>query len=234
MKKYALLFIILINSSLYAQTEYIEVSSNQNLFNYTKIAFENLALDEELLNFDKSSIDNVYKWLERNNLSKKKIVTISIRSKKNDKNRNSEIKDWIEFCNYLKLKGFNPIIIDDIEGENFQTNLFKDYITCEPAMYNLIFRLNLIKISNLNYFTNTGPAICNLFFNNNYVFIKPFIENSNFGDYKNAIDRGYEIGKNIKYKNNNYFRIIKWDNDKIENLKETFDIFEKFNLKNNE
>ncbi len=212
----------------------IEVSSNQNLFNYTKIAFENLALDEELLNFDKSSINNVYKWLERNNLSKKKIVTISIRSKKNDKNRNSEIKDWIEFCNYLKLKGFNPIIIDDIEGENFQTNLFKDYIICEPAMYNLIFRLNLIKISNLNYFTNTGPAICNLFFNNNYVFIKPFIENSNFGDYKNAIDRGYEIGKNIKYKNNNYFRIIKWDNDKIENLKETFDIFEKFNLKNNE
>ena len=101
-------------------------------------------------------------------------------------------------------------------------------------MYNLIFRLNLIKISDLNYFTNTGPAICNLFFDNNYVFVKPFIENSNFGDYTNAIERGYEIGKNLKYKNNNYFRIIKWDNDKIENLKENFKIFEKFNLKNNE
>ncbi len=212
----------------------IEVSSNENLFNYTKFTFENLAIDEELLSFDKSSIDNVHKWLERNNLNKQKIITISIRSKGDDKNRNSELNDWIKFCNYLKLKGFDPIIIDDIEGENFETNLFEDFIVCEPAMYNLIFRLNLIKISSLNYFTNSGPSICNLFFDNNYVFIKPFIENSNFGDYKNAIERGYEIGKNLKYKNNNFFRVIKWDYDKIENLKESFDLFEKFILKNNE
>lgn len=212
----------------------LEVSNNENLFNYTKFTFKNLAIDDELLNFDKNSINNVHKWLERNNLNNKKIVTITIRSKKNDKNRNSEIKDWIEFCNYLKLKGFYPIIIDDIEGENFETNLFKDFIVCEPAMYNLIFRLNLIKISDLNYFTNTGPAICNLFFDNNYVFVKPFIENSNFGDYTNAIERGYEIGKNLKYKNNNYFRIINWDYDKNENLRETFELFEKFKLKSNE
>ena len=50
MKKYALLFIILINSSLYAQTEYIEISSNQ-LFKRSYVAYYDdspTALEDDL------------------------------------------------------------------------------------------------------------------------------------------------------------------------------------------
>ena len=75
MKKYALLFIILINSSLYAQTEYIEVSSNQ-LFKRSYVAYYDdspTALEDDLeLSVVKG--DLTYHWVKYTGVKKVQII----------------------------------------------------------------------------------------------------------------------------------------------------------------
>ena len=183
------------------------------------------------LNFKTENFQQVENWLENKNINPKKLITLTLRTKKDANQRNSRLKDWIKFYEFLKSKNFNPIFIPDLEGPvEFLED--KNYNFCLPASYNFVFRLHLMKTSKLNIFVNTGPSTSALYFNNNYIFIKPISKSDTYLDdwvsEKAFINQGFVINKDIEYFENKYFRKIVWDEDNFENLKKSFEEFENF------
>lgn len=212
------------------------MKSKFNTVIYDRSTFKNILSNinniNNIIDFNSENFDLLNKWCQNNELDKNKIVTLTIRTKKDSLSRNSNLDEWKKFYKYLINKNYSPVFIDDLEGPYKNEINYKKFTNCEPAQYNLFFRLYLYKFSKINYFVNTGPAIIsNLVINNNYVYIKP-LSNNDWTKQKDFDTMGFKKNENINYLNNKYFRKIKWELDKFESLKETFEEFEKFLKKN--
>ena len=87
-----------------------------------------------------------------------------------------------------------------------------------------------MKLSKLNVFVNTGPTVPALFFENNYIFVKPISKSKTVVDdwvSESLLRQGFKINKDIEYLDDSYFRKILWKEDTFENMKEVFEEFEK-------
>ena len=206
---------------------------NTMIFNDNKCCkyiFNYLKKNPSTFEFDSENFIQVKQWLKNKNINEKKLIALTLRTKEDASDRNSNLEHWIKFYEYLVSKNFHPVFIPDLEGPHeFLDN--SKYNFCLPASYNFIFRLHLMKLSKLNVFVNTGPTVPALFFENNYIFVKPISKSKTVVDdwvsKESLLRQGFKINKDIEYLDDSYFRKILWKEDTFENMKEVFEEFEK-------
>ena len=90
--------------------------------------------------------------------TQKKIISITLRESSFRTERNSIIKEWESFVEYLERKGYYVIVLRDTETV-YRDNLFEKNIIFPHASYDLYLRSAIYKISYANYFVNSGPSI---------------------------------------------------------------------------
>ena len=119
------------------------------------------------------------------------------------------------------------MFIPDLEGPHE----FRYVNIIFVRVYNFIFRLHLMKLSKLNVFVNTGPTTPALFFENNYIFVKPISKSKTVVDdwvsKESLLRQGFKINKDIEYLDDSYFRKILWKEDTFEKYERAFEEFEK-------
>lgn len=121
----------------------------------------NLEKDNKIFSFTKMSVPNLVSKNVKNQINtKKKIITITLRESSYTVERNSSLKEWKKFIEYLEKKKFFIIVIRDFE-KIYKNDYFKRYELFPMASYDIITRSALYKISNFNLFVNGGPqTIC--------------------------------------------------------------------------
>ena len=117
----------------------------------------------------------------------KKIVSITLRESSFKTDRNSIIKEWKDFVDFLEKKNYYVIVLRDTETA-YMDNLFEKNNIFPHAPYDLYLRSAIYKVSHVNYFVNSGPSI--ICWVNNYksVFFKAWgvkenraVNEDNFG-----------------------------------------------------
>lgn len=168
---------------------------------------------------ENSELEIVSKWLSSKEIEKKKLITLTLRNSSVESQKNSSFECWANFYNYVKDKGFFPVLIPDTDTYSFnlkQQNIF------ELGTFNINLRNAIYELSVNNYFVESGPFMLAAFNSYNYsifstdpkqnpVYLKKKIEGNNNGKFE--------------------YKKLYLMKDNFENLKKDFDLFEK-NYKN--
>ncbi len=170
----------------------------------------------------KKAIIYVKQWLKMKKIESK-FVTISIRDQKFDPVRNSNLKEWVKFSNYLVKRKITPIIIPDNDSELNLESLFLNSVVCNEASLNILFRMALVELSFTNMYVSHGPCALSAFNKNSSYIIM------NYGPKKNSITDNPKAYKNVndfsdtnyKFSINNQIRT--WKEDLYDNIVLEFD-----------
>lgn len=90
-------------------------------------------------------------------------VSITIRQTHFEKVRNSKISEWAKVAEYLKGKGFTPIIVPDAESDMINEYQKLPYFHYTAAAHNPSLRLALYEQTVINLMTTGGPMLIALF-----------------------------------------------------------------------
>ena len=190
-----------------------------------KININNLDLYNNIDNLDKIGLEipsntNVYiqEYLRKKFENTKKIITITIRSQKYDKIRNSNENDWLQFAQFLKNKNFEVVIIPDTDNAYSLDDKFKEFKIFHEGSFNLALRMGLYSNAFFNYFAGGGPSsLCTLHKSNKYIMF-------NYGPIEGSIVHTKESFENFKeapkekFKFANKNQILIWEKDNYENM----------------
>lgn len=83
-------------------------------------------------------------------------VVITLREATHWPHRNSNIPEWLKFCDYLSGKGENVIVVRDTTQAK---EPFGAYHTCPPASLELHSRVALYQRAKANFFCANGPSM---------------------------------------------------------------------------
>jgi hypothetical protein len=142
----------------------IQLPSGPNPFEYNE--FRGQIKGVSASSFGKMLVDA---FRERESISKP-IITLVIRSQKYDSPRNSNLKDWFLFANYLKFTGYFPVLIPDTESMQDISSYPTDLAVFIEAAVNVDARMALYEISYVVMGTS-GGALTLASFNPNVPFI---------------------------------------------------------------
>ena len=118
-----------------------------------------------LLSCENSEIDIVLKWLKTKKINKEKLITLTLRNSSHQTFKNTTNKNWIDFFNFIKSKGFSPVIIPDADTYSFNLDNLDVF---EVGTFNLNIRNAIYELSLNNYFVESGNFMLAHFFSANY------------------------------------------------------------------
>lgn len=190
-----------------------------------KININNYDLYNKINNLEKIGLEipsntNSYikKYLREKFEVSKKIITITIRTQRYDKIRNSNENDWLKFANFLKSKNFEVIIIPDTDEAYSLDDKFSNFKIYHEGAFNLALRMGLYYNAFFNYFAGGGPSsLCTLHKSNKYIMF-------NYGPVEGSIVHTKESFKNFKEEPKEKFKfasknqILIWEKDNYENM----------------
>lgn len=127
-----------------------------------------------------TSEDAVKSFFDKH-LKGRKPITITLRETASiNKDRNSNIPEWLNFAKYTEQNGFYPIILRDTDKVYLSDSKLKKYTVMPEASLNLDLRAALYKHSYLNLGVNNGPMMfCILMKNTKALIFKILSESSN-------------------------------------------------------
>ena len=170
--------------------------------------------------FETSDFDLINSWIEKKKLDKNKIVTLTLRTQPLNQINNTYINDWLKFYDYLIDKGYQPVLLDDLDNINSDLGF---RVNCEIADSNLPIRNALYKSSLLNYVVGNGFATSLTLYDSSWILFKEKINDKN--NYFYERERIRENYKNFDYKKKYKKFITKKPN--FEELKLSFEEFER-------
>lgn len=119
--------------------------------------------------FKDASDNKIYNdWCLLNSIDPKKVITITLRDFGFEDYRNSDIDIFCRIYDYFESNGFFPIIIYDIEREQFNPALKKRRL-CDIASTSSLVKLIFYQNSLLNVSSSNLPQIFSIFSNTNYM-----------------------------------------------------------------
>ena len=132
------------------------------------------------------------------------IVSITIRNRKWDSARNSNLAEWTRFAKFLKNLGYSVVFVPEADVVEMPGTLW-DFEFAE-ATWNLGLRLALYEISDLNFIVDNGPAAL-MHLDKKVRYIQTF--------QKTGLP--IEVGaENLPY--GNRAQMLNWAEDTLENL----------------
>jgi hypothetical protein len=103
-------------------------------------------------------------------LAGRRPVVITLREASHWPHRNSNIPEWLKFCDYLSGKGEDVIIVRDTAKAD---EPFGAYHTCPPASKEINSRVALYQRAKVNMFAANGPCTLCFFLDNPWFLIGP-------------------------------------------------------------
>ncbi len=177
----------------------------------------------------------VEKYIKVNKI-KKKIVTITLRQSSFNKSKNSNIKNWRKFYNYLIKKNYYPIVLYDFEKVAINEDKNDKFNNFIYANIDLRLRLALYEKAYLNLGVSSGPmALLTYSKNSNFIIYKHADKNpsSSSSLSANKTINGLDPNINEQYPFYSKTQRIVWDtNDNFGTLKKHFLEIEKILNKN--
>ena len=170
-------------------------------------------------------------WIEAGNY-RKDLITVTLRQYSFDRERNSNLAEWKAAADWLRLQGYDVVIVPDTEAsfEKFDEGVF-----AEPC-WNIGLRAALYEKASLNFFVSSGVnALAQLNPRVNYVIMKFFVPNSitadvdalSHGGHLEAIDsdrRRFNFSK----VNVGAYQIVSFEEDSLVNIQREFRLFREF------
>lgn len=191
------------------------------LFDLTRMGIET-----SRLRATSQSINYVNQYLQKNNPQSKKVITITLREYDVKCKRNSNIKEWIKFVEYLDFDEYFPVIVPDTE-KYFDTELWQGIAhVFSDVCFNVELRMALYELSYLNMGVNNGPLhLCAMSPECRYLMFKLIVNDYPHASEESFIKRGFSIGGSFPGAKPNQKFV--WEDDSFEVLKFHFEKFKK-------
>jgi hypothetical protein len=161
--------------------------------------------------------------------SESKIISITLRNYNFDSSRNSNIKEWGKFADWLEQKGYKPVFIPDAESPWSQDNILKNHLIFNEPCWNVGLRMAMYEECALNYFYSNGCAsIAVLNKNVASIVMMPIVEESVVSKEVNIMHDPELDPRRLGFAEQNQW----WSTDKdtFENLTKDFLEYEKLYL----
>jgi hypothetical protein len=154
------------------------------------------------------------------------IVSITLRNYGFDPSRNSNIKEWVKFADWLSRGGYTPVFIPDVDACWQPDDTLGSHLVFTDACWNLEIRMAFYNSCFLSFFYSNGVgALAQLNKNIRCISMNPIIEDSleAFGDRYE--DYGLKPDQR-RYDFAEPFQWLSWKRDSFENIKSEFLEFE--------
>ncbi len=104
------------------------------------------------------ALDYISRWIAAY-VPDKKIVSITLRESNSQKDRNSNIEEWLQFAQQIKNEGYEPVIIRDTATSfNQVPKEMQSFLIFQAASWNMELRMACYELSYINMFTAGGPS----------------------------------------------------------------------------
>ena len=194
--------------------EYHEVFANLKVNKFEGLVSSNKALD------------HIEEWLSHEKISQP-VISITIREYKYDPIRNSNIKEWLKFADWLKDRKYLPVIIPDSESAWESNDKFNKHRIFKEACWNLDLRMAFYNTCALNYFYSNGVSVMALVNKEiRCIAMNPIFEESEWVKQETFGEFGLKPGQR-KHDFGQDFQWLSWKEDSFENLVEEFLEYEK-------
>lgn len=154
------------------------------------------------------------------------IVSITLRNYGYDPSRNSNIKEWVKFADWLSRRGYTPVFIPDVDACWQPDDGLGSHLVFTDACWNLEIRMAFYNSCFLSFFYSNGVgALAQLNKNIRCIAMNPIIEDSlwAYGDR----DTHYGLKPDQRrYDFAEAFQWFSWKRDSFENIKSEFLEFE--------
>jgi len=154
------------------------------------------------------------------------IVSITLRNYGYDPSRNSNVKEWVKFADWLSQRGYTPVFIPDVDACWEPDDALGSHLVFTDACWNLEIRMAFYDSCFLSFFYSNGvSAVAQLNKNIRCIAMNPIIEDSleAFGDRYE--DYGLKPDQR-RYDFAEPFQWFSWKRDSFENIKSEFLEFE--------
>jgi hypothetical protein len=191
--------------------KYYSVSSPVSIYNYEKPFSKKYCSSSIVPSI--SALNYIDQWIISRNLSKKKIVTITLRESSYEIDRNSNLLEWMKFIDYLEKESYIPIVVRDTETAFdpipeplMKCNIFSD------VCWNIEMRAALYQKSYINLFVPNGPASLTYFNSNSCaIFFKIITDTSPITTKEHLENIGIPLGSQCEFFSK-YQKLV-WEDD---------------------
>jgi len=164
----------------------------------------------------------IKKWLDQ--IAKgRKVITLTLRQYKVDKERNNDMDAWVQFLEGLDSEEYTVVIIPDTDAvAEFRQSPLGHYPMFEPACFDVDLRFALYEQAFLNMFINNGPCVAaSLSKKIDYLMFKLVVPNVPTTDPKFIKLLGFKIDKTPSYATPTQKWV--WEDDTYEVIQREFD-----------
>jgi hypothetical protein len=167
-------------------------------------------------------------WIKNNIKNKNKIVTITLRNSLFDTARNSNIKEWFKFGEFLIENNYSPVFISDTDDSLARLDFNSNIIYFNECCWNMGLRVALYETAHLNFFGNNGCVVLGMFNENiNYILMNGLPKDSVVVT-EEVLEKNNMLNiTRYQFSTNKQKFCMKTDN--FENIKEQFLIYELVN-----
>jgi hypothetical protein len=201
----------------YADKVFLSNIINKNYSNKKIVGINNLKINDNFINNFKKKI-------------KKKIITITLRESSYNTYMNSNIKNWLKICEYLKKKKYFPIVIRDFESI-YKNDAIQKYNLLPEASFNLGLKISLYENAFFNLTVGGGNgALLSVLKKAKFAMWK-FNSKKNPENFNNLIFWPHKLNKKKQgFLLNNKKKLIIFEDDSFLNIKSFIDYSLKSNL----
>jgi hypothetical protein len=154
------------------------------------------------------------------------IVSISLRNYGFDRKRNSNIKEWVKFADWVSQRGYTPVFIPDVDACWQPDDRLERHIVFTDACWNLELRMAFYDACFVSFFYSNGlVALAQLNKNIRCISMHPVIKDSKEATIEIYKSHGMPIGER-KSDFGETFQWLSWKQDSFENIKSEFLEFE--------
>ena len=154
------------------------------------------------------------------------IVSITLRNYGFDPSRNSNIKEWAKFADWVSQRGYTPVFIPDVDTCWEPDNGLGAYLVFTEACWNLEIRMAFYNSCFVSFFYSNGLAACAILNKNiRCISMHPIISDSLVANEKAYTTNVMTIGDRTANFGES-FQWSSWKRDSFENIKSEFLEFE--------
>lgn len=152
------------------------------------------------------------------------LVVITIRNSEFDPARNSALREWSKFAEYLLSKNFTPVFIPDTDSAFIDFIELKGYEVFGECAWNIGLRMALYEEAMVNFFAPNGCIVLAMFNQKcNYIAMNMLPDGSIVTTREAYKAVNHKIGENYKFANQRQKLCFK--KDTFENIKKEFDLY---------
>ena len=156
------------------------------------------------------------------------IVSITLRNYGFDPSRNSNIKEWVKFADWVSQRGYTPVFIPDVDACWEPDDALGSHLVFTDACWNLEIRMAFYNSCFVSFFyTNGVGSLAMLNKNIRCITMHPVISESLCANQKSYEDQNMNIGDRKAPGFGEAFQWLSWKRDSFENIKSEFLEFEK-------